>query len=100
MRLLEEISILLLMALTFLVMPSICAIVAKKRNRSPAGWFLLGLIGAFPLIVLLLLPPVGGAAASYRQLIKSRAVIVITSIYAFSIAGLLTFFAVELITAK
>ena len=88
------------MALTLLVMPSICAIVAKKRNRTPAGWFLLGFIGVIPLIVLLLLPPVGGSAASYSQLIRSRPVILFTSIYACSVFGLLAFFVFELIAAK
>lgn len=34
-----------------------CALLAKKKNRSQAGWFLLGMLGGiFALGILLLLP--------------------------------------------
>ncbi len=34
-----------------------CLVVAGRRNRGKTGWFLLGLLGVIPLIILLLLPP-------------------------------------------
>lgn len=42
--------------LSFLLTPIICAVVAVKRKRSSIGWFLLGILGVIPLIIIVLLP--------------------------------------------
>ncbi len=55
MRYVEVVSIILLTLLVFSLIPFMCAIVAQRRNRNTVCWFLLGFLGAFTVVALLVL---------------------------------------------
>lgn len=48
----------LICTLTWLILGTICAYIAKNRNRNPYIWFFVGLfLGIFGLIILFIIPP-------------------------------------------
>lgn len=54
----------------FLLMPFICSVVAKKRKRSMIGWFLLGILGLIPLIIIVLLPSRAQNQTSFPKVVE------------------------------